>query len=274
MNEQFGLGLIPDPVDSTPLASKFESGFKVLSIPEIRQELRQPGRVPGRQTFGPDWIKDQAQTNGCTGFACAGVVERARRRRRQKWVKLAGAGVWTQINGGRNVGTSLHDAIAVVQSKGVPPEELCTDLHAVSPRGIPQAAWDAAARFRVLPDEFQWCNTPEELGTGLLLGFVAGIAISANGNSSSDFWKADAEGILRSGNGGGNHAVGVDDVLETQAGGIKFDMFNSWTTRYVDQGRAYVTWERHLSMPVRGTRFYLVRSTSDDSGSENPPAVA
>lgn len=275
MIQEFGTGLIPDGPDTErPCAHFSASGIKVLSIPEIVQELKQPGRVPSRQQFGPEWIKNQASTNGCTGWAAAGVLERSRVRCGHDPVRLAGAGVWTQLNGGRNVGTNIGDAIGVMQSVGCPPEDLCDDLVVISKRAIPQKAWDAASRFRVAKGEFFWARTEEELGTGILNGFIAGVAVTANGRRGTPWWQLDDEGIVRSGNGGGNHAVGLDDVTLTKRETLKFDMFNSWTTDYGQQGRAFLTWKGQLSGPANQTPFYLVRAVSDDPQGHNPPVIA
>lgn len=272
---EFGTGLIPDDPDKEPPCAHFSAtGIKVLSVAEIVQELKQPGRVPSRQVFGPEWIKNQASTNGCTGFAAAGVLERSRVRNGLAPVKLAGAGVWTQLNGGWNRGTSISDAIVVMERMGCPPEELCTNgLIVIRKSEIPQKAWDAAPRFRVSKGEWFWARTEEELGTGLLNGFVAGVAVEANGRQGTPWWQLDSEGIVRSGNGSGNHAVGLDDVAVTKRGGLKFDHFGSWTTGYGDKGRAYLTWDGQLSGPCHATPFYLVRATSDDPQGTNPPVA-
>lgn len=272
---EFGTGLIPDDPDKEPPCAHFSAaGIKVMSVSEIVQELKQPGRVPARQVFDKTWIKNQSSTNGCTGWSAAGILERSRVRNGLAPVRLAGAGVWTQLNGGRNVGTSISDAIVVMERFGCPPEELCTNgLVVVRKNEIPKAAWEAAPRFRVAKGEWFWSRSEEELATGLLNGFIAGVAVDADGRQGTPWWQLDDEGIVRSGNGDGNHAVGLDDVAVTKRGGLKFDMFNSWTIRYGQDGRAYLTWHGQLSGPCRRTPFYLIRATSDDPQGTNPPAV-
>jgi hypothetical protein len=75
----------------------------------------------------------------------------------------------------------------------------------------------------------------------------------------------DERGISRGGNGPGNHAVIVNDVVfdSLTATSCKFNMQNSHGDTYADRGFIYVTWDRHFRETVRNHAFYAIGSTND-----------
>jgi C1A family cysteine protease len=71
-------------------------------------------------------------------------------------------------------------------------------------------------------------------------------------------------------NGVGNHSVCCDD-LRYRNNTIEFQIPNSWGLKWGERGRGWLRWASHLSNPSKNHMFYAIRSTIDDSKSDNPP---
>jgi hypothetical protein len=220
----------------------------------------------GLKRFDASWIKNQRDYGSCQGFASAAAVSRARVRRGLTRVDLSGAYAYSLVNGGRDRGSSLEDGMLACQ-RGYA-TEATVPWDAVFRSRYDTAKADAeAARFKAF--EVYAASTEEELFSGLALDFDAVVAVHAD----NGFMRLDGRGVALGGNGPGNHAVGADDLWwdgELIAAG-----YNSWSTSYGDEGRMGLTWSRHFRNTARYSRFYLIRSTSDDpQDPNNPPAAA
>jgi hypothetical protein len=110
-------------------------------------------------------------------------------------------------------------------------------------------------------------ETELELFSALANGFDVGVAVHAN----NGFMAVDSDGVAMGGNGSGNHAVGVDGYFLRSNGELVADMYNSWGLNYGRQGRAGVTWARHLASTLRYHQFFAITSTRDSGSGENPP---
>lgn len=234
-----------------------------LTWDEIRQRAEAKRRA--RDLFpNRDYIKDQKSHGSCNGQAAAGATERARVRRGQKHVKLSGTSMYSLINDGQDNGSALEDGMAKLDV-GFLTEDECkwNDIYK-DPRGT-----DPRRKlYRASSEECYQCDTELELATGLVCDFDAVVAVHAGNN----FMRLDSRGIAGSDRGGGNHAVGVDDI-EFIGNTATYDMYNSWNLTYGEDGRARLTWNQHLAGTVNNHRFYLIRSTYDNPEEENPPAV-
>ena len=238
---------------------------RVLSIPEIKEILADPKRMAARQRFPSSWIRNQGSRGSCNGYSCAKALERSRVLQGMPHVVLSGEGAYAQMNGGRDNGSTLNNGMKVLLSNGVPPESMVPHQEYLWHR-ISSEAKQAMSRFKAA--EAYAVDSEIELASAIALGFVAVIAVHASGA----YGNLDSNGISARSLGPGNHSVGADDVRffgET----IAFDSFNSWGTRWGQQGRNYVTWDRHLSSTIRNHQFFAIRAASDDPQGENPPSV-
>ena len=108
-----------------------------------------------------------------------------------------------------------------------------------------------------------------ELAT-LVLSRSGGVVVAVDVDNS--FMTLNRDGICGGGRGPGNHAVHVDDV-EIINGELAFDMANSWGLNFGDNGRAYLTWNRHFSNTFRNHQFFAIMGSSYDSLRDEGPAV-
>ena len=261
-NFQLGL-LVPD---SRPMGfPAFADKQKLYTRREIQEILADGCRTTSRHQFGPDWIKFQGNRGSCNGYAGAGALERARVKRGLDHVVLSGEGLYAQINRGKDQGSLLEDGMEKLCGVGIPPESMVPHEEYLW-SNVSNEAKQACARFRAL--ECYRVDTEEELASGLAAGFVGVIAVHAN----DAFMRLDGSGRVSPTDGPGNHAVGVDDV-RIFGDEYEFDMFNSWGTKYGQDGRGWISWKRHLKTTVRYHSFYLIRSTTDDPDAKNPPKI-
>lgn len=260
IDRKLGTLVKPMKLSFQPFAA---TGLAVLSIDEIRKASEAKQRA--RNVFGTDWIKDQKNVSSCNGEAGTSAFERARHKRGLPRIPLSGASLYSLINDGQDEGSMLEDGMNALMKVGVLTAE--------------EAPWNAIykdargqlpnrARFKAL--ECYSVDSEAELATGLVSGFDGVVAVHV----TNAFYRLSGTGVAGGSSGPGNHAVCVDDVLyDTQLGGLKFDMANSWNVTYGEGGRAYLTWRNNLQSCLRYHRFYLIRGAVDDPQGENPPAA-
>ncbi len=257
---EVGTGLLVPETRPMTFASFPE--VELLTKAQIEKLTSDLNYKMGRKRFGSEWIANQGRRGSCNGFAGAKALQRARVLRGESLVKLSGEGLYALCNGGRDQGSMLDDGMEAMVKTGVPLEELVAHEEYLKNR-ISKEAWDSASRFRAL--EPYRIDNEDQLATGLANGFVGVVAVHA-GNA---FMKLDTNGVAGGNSGPGNHAVGVDAV-RVRNGKYEFDFFNSWGLSYCDQGRAWLTWERHFTQTIKYHAFYLIRSTIDDPQGDSP----
>jgi hypothetical protein len=236
-----------------------------LSEADILTLIRDSGRTRRRKLFGPDKIGDQKSKSSCNGFAAAFSLARARVLAGQDWVRLSGAAVYAPINGNRDQGSMLDDGMRVIQERGAPTEAR-VPWDRIFMSQIPADAWEEAAKYKA----FECYQTRDKMRflSGLALGWVGVVAVHAGNN----FMQLSAAGVAGADRGPGNHAVGVDDLVEVD-GVPHADMFNSWTANWGDQGRCYLNWERHLAQTTQWHSFYLLRGSTLSPDNAQPPVA-
>lgn len=260
--QQCGTGLIVQDVRPTGVFPSvlMAPGFRMLTKAEVEKITTDPRRTPGRKQFGPDWIRNQGGRGSCNGYAGAKALERARVLRGQPRVVLSGEGLYAQINDGRDVGSMLDRGMKCLMEHGVPPEDMVRREEYLW-RNISEQAKQARARFKA-HEAFELDkdeDAEDQLASGLAAGFMAVVAVHFTGAMQ----RLDAHGVAGGVEGPGNHAVGNDDV-RVRGGRYEFDFFNSHGLQYGDQGRAWLTWDRHYATTIKYHAFYLIPSTNDD----------
>lgn len=257
------------PKSKPNLFTALGDAVKTLSVDEIRKIIDDPAYKSGRNLFPPDWTKDQNGRGACNGYAEAAALERNRVRRGQDHIRLSGDFAYSLMNGGQDRGSMLADGMRGMMQFGDCTEETVKKhglVHEYRKNRFPQECFTEAARFKGF--ECYRLDTEAELYTALALGFDCVVAVQAGGSGG-----LDRNGIVQWGNGMGNHAVCVDGlVYDTQLGGFKVDMQNSWAIRWGDNGRCYLTFDRQLRVSIRTADFYATRSALDDPDGDNPPA--
>jgi hypothetical protein len=261
--------LVPDtfPTGFATFADSFQA--EVLTADAVRAALAGKASMWGRrQRFaGKKYVRNQRSFGSCNGWSTAGMLSRQRELRGEPYVCLSGADAYSQMNGGRDQGSVLADGMRIVEANGIAPEDL-VPANQIYTSQISAEAKAARARFKGF--KTYAVDTELELASALVLGRVAVVAVHA----TNAFNQQDGDGVNRGGNGPGNHSVGVQDVRLGPDGTIQFDMVNSWDTDWCDGGHTWLTWERHLRETVKGHRFWVLVSTTDDPGDDSVPPPA
>ena len=266
---EFKLGCTPPdsfPTNHTAFADAFPG--EMLTLDQIREALTgKPSLWGRRQRFsGPTYVRNQKQFGSCNGWAVALRLARLRELRGEPYVGLSGADAYSQMNGGRDNGSVLSDAVKVCFN-GIAPESLVPYDH-IYTRQISAEAVASRARFRGFK-EFA-VDTELELASALVAGRLGVIAVHV----TNAFTSQDGNGINGTGNGPGNHSVGCDDIRMQPDGTLNFDMSNEWGTEFCSGGYSWLTWNRHLRETVKNHRFFILVSTQDDPGDDSAPPVA
>lgn len=248
------------PSDQTDKAKlmRFSAAVPVMPKSEWRE-------IDRRTTLGEQFILDQKSHGSCVGFATAGALMRARALNGSTFAKLSGSYVYSFINGGRDQGANIANALAVIRDQGTSTDELC-DWDAIYPSRISPEARMAATRFKAL--ELYTAETFEELMTAIQLpGFIPVFAVQV-GNR---FTSLDSNGVCGFDAGPGNHAVHADGAKKLPSGEWLLDMPNSWNLTFGQRGRGRLT-ERHIE-GISYQECFVIRAAAEDPQDPNSPPV-
>lgn len=248
--------LPPDPLKR----AAFKDFTDVKPVPLPRDQWR---KINNRSVFGADFMLDQKQHGSCVGFSAAHALMRIRSMQGFTHVRLSGAYIYSKINGGRDNGAIISDALQELLANGT-----CTEAEAgwdqIYPSEYNASANETAKRFVVL--EAYQANAFDDLVTGLHDGFIAVGAVMVGGS----FMSLDGNGVAGWDAGPGNHAVCFDGVNRLPNGEWVLDLPNSWGASFGVGGRCYVT-QKHIETVEQDA--YLLRAAKVDPQDVQPPAV-
>lgn len=224
--------------------------------------------VNRRGVYGPKFVKNQRSRSSCNGFSNAAAVAKTRHLRGQEWVALSGAFAYSQMNGGRDDGSTLDDGMEVCQRIGIAPESF-GGWDRIWKQDYGNDAYEAARRFKV--EEALVINSDLELASAILCDYIPVVAVHVG----SDFDSAGTDGVSRGGAGVGNHSIHLDGFKWSESlNCLIYDNEGSWGAGWGDQGRIFLTWERHLRSCRQYHQFFAVRGVMDDPRGNNPPTTA
>ena len=252
--EQRRLGSLLPPAGFVSSLPTFEKEYPVWEDAQIRKIVTDPNRKPSRVRFDSSWIKQQKSYGSCNGWAGASALSKARVKRGFKRIDLSGASLYSQINGGRDRGSMLADAMDAVQKNGIAPESL-VNADMIYPHLQPANAKAEALKHRGLIAYA--VQTKQGFRTALAAGFPVIVAVHAGAR----FQTFNKSGIAYVDWGAGNHATHCDDIQIVEGTEV-YDMANSWGQQYGQQGRVYLTWES-LEQPWANHVAYAIGSTFD-----------
>jgi hypothetical protein len=158
------------------------------------------------------------------------------------------------MNGNRDQGSALSDAIQVADERGAPPASLCP-ANVIYRKQIQPSVDVEASKHRGL--RLRPVKTMRGLRTALAKQWPCVVAVHAGGN----FQRLDGSGTAGVDNGQGNHSVCVDDLCMV-GGKERYDMANSWGLRYGTKGRSYLT-EKHFSQTFGVHTFWALPTTHE-----------
>lgn len=252
--------LVPD---SRPeVYAPYRASQDVLSKDQIKQVVENPDRTPARARYPKTWRRSQGRRGSCAGYAGALALGIARFNAGLPYIPLSGEFLYALCNDGRDAGSQLLCGMQKMQSIGICKEELVPHEEYRLNRMSEKAKTDAANQKGF---ECYRVDDESELASGLALGFVGVVAVEA----SSNWQRLDSNGVSGYSQGRGNHAVCCCDV-RVRNNKFEFDIWNSWGSRFGQEGCTWNTWESHLSTPNRYHAFYLIRAAS---GGEKPPEI-
>jgi hypothetical protein len=234
----------------------YEAEKPLYSDAEIRRIITDPNRIKARQFFGASWIMNQRNHGSCNGFAGAGALSKARRRRGiNDNLLLSGAWLYSLINGNQDNGSALEDGLKAVEEHGIAPASLVTwDM--IYQRQMPANAKAEAAKHKGLV--CYAVKTKQGFRSALAADFPVIVAVMA-GNR---FQQLDSKGIAGVDRGSGNHAIHCDDICLV-GGEEVYDTCNSWGSEYGQQGRGYSRWAS-FEQTFENHTFYAIGSTFED----------
>lgn len=203
-------------------------------------------------------ILDQDGQGACNAFASVQALMVLRAQAGLEHVELSAGNLYGRINGGRDQGSMLADAIRALEVEGV-----CTAAT------VPQLAWrpatwpstwrEEARRFRVL--EAWDCPSFDHLASAIQFGFAVnlGVLVGSNFETDSDGWVPDRRG------GGGGHAMcGVGLAKHPRSGRWGIKVANSWGEGWGQGGFGILPESYFASSPW--TDGWAVRGAVDPSG--------
>lgn len=159
------------------------------------------------QSLGKSLINNQQSCSGCTGWSAVQAFRRMRLVRGMPDIDFSGAFTYAMINGGRDNGSVIVDAMESLRTDGCPPRSMF-DLPNLYAKQVSAAVRAEAAKNRLLPevtvDDFDEC------ATALLMGFFPQFPISVGGN----FERFNGDGVAGlNGARQGNHSVHGGDLV-------------------------------------------------------------
>lgn len=172
--------------------------------------------------------------------------------------------LYAQINGGRDAGAVVSDAMDALIRVGVGlmadvPESVIYD------RQIPASAKAKYARFRV--QDAYHCGSFDEIGSALQLGFPVSFGITLPGG----FNNLDAEGVAGFGFGVlGGHCMCAYGTTRLKSGEWAIRVRNSWGTRWGRSGNCLLV-ERHFG---RDCDAFAIKAANSDPNDPHAPPVA
>lgn len=192
---------------------------------------------------------NQGNQGACSGFSGVQSVMIAREREGLPFVELSGGSLYGQINGGRDSGASLGDAMLTLQKVGCTPAFVIAQSDWKSAYRMSAANMEIAKGYRI--DEAFLCNSVDEFFTGVQLGFAGQWGVSAGGSFSPD-----SQGYVPGSRGGINHAVTGLGMHKDARGQWWLQAWNSWGNDWGLNGMFYYPVDS-----IAQDEIWLVRST-------------
>jgi hypothetical protein len=215
-------------------------------------------------------IMDQDGRGACVGFSSINAFERAWRVAGGTTREFSPWFLYAQINGGRDAGAVISDALEQLIKGGVCLESE-VEQRVYLKRNISAAAYETAKRFRLA--EGYALDSFDAIGSAIMMGYsvVYGIMV---GNS---FTSLDAGGVPGVG-GMGGHALHGCGIRKVPAGKHKgkwsVETENSWGEVYGQGGYCWTVEDHFASMERWGFDAFAARAAAlDPQDPLNPPTI-
>lgn len=250
------------PLESMKLTKAFKTfGEDAGSPPLIPRDKWKPISL---KTFSGA-IKDQDGVGACNAFATVTATETAYGLCRIPCPPLSTGYLYGNINGQRDQGSLLEDAIEWMNKYGTVPASVVGMLDWQKSKWPANAA-AIALNYRVL--EWWWCPTFDHFASALQYGFAGNIGMMWGSGDNPN-----ANGYLpdRATGRAGGHAIAVDGLCYDAGWGLELP--NSWSPGWGVQGRFKLS-ETRVKNEVGNFGWFVVRAINIPSDAASLPQLA
>ena len=266
--------------------------FELLSsIKEANPRYIKHRGLPSEVDLSPNMppIGNQGRQGSCvawsTGYANKSYHEYIERKDKENWkyminglpnykVLFSPAFIYNQINGGKDNGSSISDAMSLIVSRGaLTLDQMPYDVNNFTRQPTPDQ-FQLASKFKAKEFQKLRYNDPSEIKAQLSAGrpVVAGILIDTS------FYELKGKTIYQSSAGQslGGHAITIVGYNDS-TGAFKFQ--NSWGIEWGDKGFGYIDY-KYFSRVCRSAFVMVdiidpnIEVTKITPGAENTPEVA
>jgi hypothetical protein len=223
-NQWRALGCLPRPRDARVAFPRLEEVIDVLPRSEWEEYSLKPQRLR---------CQDQGNQGSCNAAAATCAVESVRKMAGMSLLELSRGNLYGQINGGRDQGSLLGDALEALLKNGTVPNGVIGDdqwQRSTWPRN-----WEEEAKpYRIL--EAYYCPTFAHMATAVQYGYFLdfGIMVGNNFQPDSSGWLPDYQ------SGYGGHAMAGFGLARHRDGRWGIETSNSWGSRWGNNGWCYV----------------------------------
>lgn len=231
---------------------------------DIRKVVGDSNRRKIEEIFDAQiWVHNQYEYSSCTGWGTANALSKSRWLRGiTDAIQLSGPFIYSLINGGRDNGSPLEDALVAIQKYGAPPLSLVGPTM-IYPRLQPKSARTEALKHVGL--EAYRAETKQAWDTGLAAGFQ-GVGVVHAGSRFTRMTKINTgtSCSVRAGvdSGSGNHCCNISDI-RLIGGELHYLCDNSWgLSGFGELGRAWLTWES-FQQTFGVHQFFLLPSSQE-----------
>jgi hypothetical protein len=216
-------------------------------------------------------ILDQGNTGSCVGHGSATGQTRAMRMAGQSFIRLSACFIYGLINGGRDQGAVVSDAMDVLLRTGVCPESTVPE-GMIYARQFPKSATVEAHDYRA--GDCYHAATFDELASGIMMAWIPVYGIVVGDN----FGDLDSEGACPATPTGsrGGHCLTGFGLKRRGAGEWAMKTQNSWSQRWGDSGTVAVPQSMFTyAASVYGGQLdaFLIRATLDPPRDPNNPPI-
>lgn len=211
-------------------------------------------------------VKSQGTTSSCVGHGATSGVELSIMQSGRPYQLLSPYFTYGQINGGRDQGAMISDALTSLMRIGACPDHL-------APRGamykhqFPSECTRAASAWKI--SKAFHCNNFAAIASAITTGFPVPLGIMVGQN----FGDLDSEGVspLPNGGGGGHCILGVG--LKKLRRGWVIKIHNSWGLSWGRGGCSYITNSHFRYMQPDAFAIQVVTDDPNDNTPEDevPP---
>lgn len=200
-------------------------------------------------------IKDQDGIGACNAFATVTAVEVVYKLCGIQIPELSPGYLYGNINGQRDQGSLLEDAIEWMTKYGTCTSATVGNLEWQKSKWPGKAA-DEAKQYKAL--EYWWCPTFDHFASAMQYGYAGNVGMMWGSNDNPD-----ANGYLpdRAGGRAGGHAIAVTGLCNDNG---KWGTLqnNSWSTKWGWQGGRFKLSEARIKSEAGSFGWFVVRAVT------------